>query len=38
MELFGAACDRGALEASDIIEGKFLGLADPVSEGDDTGA
>ena len=32
-ELFGAACDRGALEAPDVIEGKFVEFAGPVSEG-----
>ena len=31
-ELFCAACYRGALEAPDIIEGKIVGLGDPVSE------
>ena len=32
-ELVGAACHRGALEAPDVIEGKFVEFADPVSEG-----
>ena len=36
-ELFGAACDRGALGATNIIEGKFVELANPVSEGVDIG-
>ena len=32
-ELFGAACDRGAFEAPDMIEGKFVEFDDPASEG-----
>ena len=32
-ELFGAACDRGALEAPDVIEGKYVEFVGPVSEG-----
>ena len=36
-KLFGAVCDRGALEAPEIIEGKFVEFGDPMSEGVDIG-
>ena len=36
-ELFGAACDRGALEAPDMTEGKFVEFHGPVSKGVDIG-